>query len=66
VLGAVKEASPETRENVRKAAAEFGKRQVHYVVANGDISEGEFDLEDAFRMLAEEVKLPVLAFIGNS
>lgn len=66
VLGAVKEASAETRENLRRAAAEFRKRGVTHVVANGDISEGEFDLQDAFNMLGEEVPLPVFVFIGNS
>lgn len=66
VLGAIKEASKETRANIEKAAREFQKRGVHLVVANGDISEGEFDLEDAFMMVGESVKVPVLTHIGNS
>ncbi|MEW5847578.1 MAG: hypothetical protein AB2A00_02150 [Myxococcota bacterium] len=66
VLGAIKDASPETAQNIRKAQAEFHKRGVQLVVANGDISEGEFDLEDAFKLVGREVKTPVLAFIGNS
>lgn len=66
VLGAIKDATKETRENIRKAAAEFRKRKVDLVISNGDISEGEFDLEDAFMMLGEEVPFPVLLHIGNS
>ncbi len=66
VLGAIKEASAETKQNIKKAAAEFQKRGVHFVVANGDVSEGEFDLEDAFMMLGDAVKVPVFTHIGNS
>lgn len=66
VLGAIKEAAPETRENLKRAMAEFRKRGVQFVVANGDISEGEFDLQDAFMMLGEEVNVPVFLHIGNS
>lgn len=66
VLGAIKEASQETRENLQRANAEFKKRGVQFVVANGDISEGEFDLQDAFNMLGKEITVPVFLHIGNS
>lgn len=66
VLGAIKEASPETRENLARAMKEFKKQGVQFVVANGDISEGEFDLQDAFNMLGAEIQLPVFLYIGNS
>lgn len=66
VLGAVKDASAETRANIQRANKEFIRRGVHVVIANGDVSEGEFDLEDTFKMLGQEIKLPVLAFMGNS
>lgn len=66
VLGAVKEAGKETRANIKKAAAEFKKRGVQFVLANGDISEGEFDLEDAFMMVGDEISVPIFAHIGNS
>lgn len=66
VLGAVKEASKETRANIKKAVRIFKDAKVDLVVSNGDISEGEFDLEDAFMMLAEEVPMPLMVHIGNS
>jgi Icc-related predicted phosphoesterase len=66
VLGAIKEASKGTRENIKRASEEFKKRGVNLVIANGDISEGEFDLEDAFMMLGDEISVPIFAHIGNS
>jgi Icc-related predicted phosphoesterase len=66
ILGAIKDATAETQGNVQQAVREFEKRSVHFIIANGDISEGEFDLEDAFNMLGRETRVPVLVHIGNS
>ena len=37
VLGALKDAEPDTRANVKHAMKEFTKAGVHFVVANGDL-----------------------------
>jgi Icc-related predicted phosphoesterase len=64
VLGALKDASEETRANVKKAASAFAKRGVHFVVAAGDLGE-DAELEPVMRMLGEELKVPVLMLSGN-
>jgi Icc-related predicted phosphoesterase len=66
VLGAIKDAEIETRENVKKAAAAFKKAGVHVVVANGDLVGDETSaLVPVVRMLGEELDVPVLAHSGN-
>ncbi len=66
VLGAIKDAEAETRENVKKAAAAFKKAGVHVVVANGDLVGDETSaLVPVVRMLGEELDVPVLAHSGN-
>lgn len=64
VLGALKDADPKTRENVRKAASLFAKAGVEVVLANGDLGEDR-ELEDVFAMLGEELEVPVLVHSGN-
>ncbi|MFZ9886551.1 MAG: metallophosphoesterase family protein [Myxococcota bacterium] len=64
VLGALKDASPETRENVQRAARRFAKERVTLVVANGDLGEDR-ELIDVFTMLDEEMPVPTLVHSGN-
>jgi Icc-related predicted phosphoesterase len=66
VLGAIKDAGPETRSNVRQAAAQFARAGVHVVVANGDIVGDETSaLVPVVQMLREELRVPVFAHAGN-
>lgn len=64
VLGALKDAAPETRENVKKAARAFERAGVDVVLANGDLGEDR-ELEEVFAMLGEELSMPVLVHSGN-
>lgn len=64
VLGALKDAAPETRANVQKAARLFAKAGVDVVLSNGDLGEDR-ELEEVFAMLGEELKVPVLVHSGN-
>lgn len=66
VLGAIKDADYDTRQNVKKAAREFKKLGVQFVIANGDLVGDETgDLAKVVRMLGEELKVPVFAHSGN-
>ena len=75
VLGAVKDADDDTRQNLKKAAAAFHKAGVHFVVANGDLTGNEAGaLVPVVEMLGEEfsaermpggVAVPVFAHSGN-
>jgi Icc-related predicted phosphoesterase len=66
VLGAVKDADPETRENVKKAAAAFQRAGVQLVVANGDLVGNETgELVPVVKMLSDEIAIPVFAHAGN-
>ncbi len=66
VLGALKDAEPETRENVKKAMGLFKKAGVSVVVANGDLTSNETAvIVPVVQMLGEEVDVPVYAHSGN-
>lgn len=66
VLGALKDAEPETRENLQRAMAAFRKAGVSVVVANGDLTSNETAvIVPVVQMLGEEVDLPVFAHSGN-
>ncbi|MDP2343538.1 MAG: hypothetical protein Q8O67_21440 [Deltaproteobacteria bacterium] len=66
VLGAIKDADDETRENIKKAAAAFKKAGVQFVVANGDLIANETSvLVPVVQMLGEELDVPVFAHSGN-
>ena len=66
VLGAIKDADEETRQNLKKAAAAFKKAGVVVVVANGDLVGNETAaLVPVVQMLGEELDVPVLAHSGN-
>lgn len=66
VLGAIKDADYETRKNLKKAAREFKRMGVHFVVANGDLVGDETgDLAKVVRLLGEEMTVPVFAHSGN-
>ena len=52
VLSALKDVTPETRANVKKAVAAFERAKVDVVVANGDVALNEFDLEEAMERLS--------------
>ncbi len=64
VLGAVKDAEPGTRKNVQKAMKLFTKQKVDFIVVNGDIAESN-EVRQVFKMLGEELKLPVFLHSGN-
>ncbi len=64
VLGALKDAAPETRENVKRAARLFAQAGVDVVLSNGDLGEDR-ELDDVFAMLGEELSVPVLLHSGN-
>ena len=66
VLGAIKDAEPGTRANIKKAAREFKRLGVHIVLANGDlVGEETGDLPKVVAMLGEEIKVPLFAHSGN-
>lgn len=66
VLGAIKDADPATRANIKKAAKEFKRLGVHIVLANGDLVGDETgDLPKVIAMLGDEIKVPVFAHSGN-
>lgn len=64
VLGALKDAAPKTRKNVRRAMKKFRKAKVSVVVVNGDLAEDE-GIRDVLQMLGEEVELPTIVHAGN-
>lgn len=65
VLSALKDVTPETRANVKKALAAFERAKVDLVVANGDVALNEFDLEEAMKLLGQ-TGYPTFVLIGNS
>lgn len=66
VLGAIKDADDDTRENLRVAMKAFKKAGVQFVVANGDLVGNETaTLLPVVQMLGEEVDLPLFAHSGN-
>jgi len=65
VLCAIKEAEPDTLENLAHARAAFDQAGVDVIVANGDVALEEFDLEKVMTALAA-TGYPVLLLIGNS
>lgn len=64
VLGALKDAAPKTRKNVRRAMKKFRKAKVSVVVVNGDLAEDE-GIRDVLQMLGEEVEFPTIVHAGN-
>lgn len=64
VLGALKDASPGTRANIKRAAKRFVSEKVDFVVVNGDLGEDR-ELEEVFLLLGESFRVPVLVFAGN-
>lgn len=64
VLGAIKDSSDDTRQNLKRARAAFDKRGVKIVLAGGDLGE-DGDLENVFRMLGETFDKPILLHAGN-
>jgi len=64
VIGAVKDPSDETRQNLQRAEKAFAKAGAHAVVINGDLAEDE-DLNAVFMMVGEVFQRPVLAHSGN-
>ncbi|MBN2359492.1 MAG: hypothetical protein JXR83_08550 [Deltaproteobacteria bacterium] len=65
LLSAIKEAEPDTLENLSRAKAAFDKAGVDLIVANGDVALEEFDLEKVMSALGQ-TGYPVLLLIGNS
>ncbi|HEY1097294.1 MAG TPA: metallophosphoesterase [Myxococcota bacterium] len=67
VLGAIKDATPDTRKNLEKAKAAFKKAKVTLVLMNGDIAEtGE--ITDVVGMIGDVFgdDLPLIVHSGNS
>ena len=67
VLGAIKDASEATRENLKKAKAAFDKAHVDVVVGNGDVAETA-EIHDVAAMLGELFgdERPFFVHSGNS
>jgi Icc-related predicted phosphoesterase len=67
VLGATKDATPETRANVKRAARDFKAQKVDVVLVNGDLVGGTIDdVDSVIDMLGETFTVPVLVHSGNS
>jgi Icc-related predicted phosphoesterase len=64
ILGAIKDMSKATRNNLDAAIKWFKSEGVEWIVANGDISRDEFDLVDAIEYLAQ-IQIPILMLPGN-
>jgi Icc-related predicted phosphoesterase len=64
VVGALKDASRQTRKNLKRAIRIFKKKKVSFILANGDLAEDD-EIDDVLMMLGEESPLPVFAFPGN-
>ena len=64
ILGAIKDMSKGTRNNLDAAVKWFKNEGVEWIIANGDISRDEFDLVDAIEYLAQ-INLPTLLLPGN-
>jgi hypothetical protein len=67
VLGAIKDASDATRDNLKKAKAAFDKARVDVVLANGDVAETA-EIQDVAAMLGELFgdERPFFVHSGNS
>ena len=65
IVSAIKDSEDDTLANLDKAFAEFKKAGVQLVIANGDLSLQQFDLEDVMNKLGDS-GLPVFVLIGNS
>ncbi len=67
VLGAIKDASDATRQNLQKAKAAFDKARVDVILANGDVAETA-EIQDVARLLGEVFgdQRPVFVHSGNS
>jgi hypothetical protein len=64
VIGAPKDDTPETRENLKVANVHFEKAGVHAVIVPGDLAENT-DLKRVIRMLAEVFAQPLFILSGN-
>jgi Icc-related predicted phosphoesterase len=64
VLGAPKDAEPETAANVRKANAAFKKAGAQLILVNGDLADSA-EIAAVAQMVAKETTLPVLIHSGN-
>lgn len=65
VLSAIKDASPDTLTNLKRAFNAFRKAGVEWVVVNGDLSLEEEGLEGVFDALGSS-GLPTIVLIGNA
>lgn len=66
VLGALQDAEPDTRDNVRRAMGRFKAAGVHFVLINGDVvAHDPGAMGRVMRMLGEELPLPVFLHSGN-
>jgi Icc-related predicted phosphoesterase len=65
LIGAIKDTTPPTKENVKETLAWFKAAGVEWVVANGDLALEEFDLEDVLDQLGQS-GFPVLLVLGNA
>lgn len=65
IIGAIKDTTPATKENVKETLAWFKEAGVEWVVANGDLALEEFDLEEVLDQLGQS-GFPVLVVLGNA
>ncbi len=67
VLGAVKDAADDTRQNLIKARAAFDKAKADVILCNGDVAETA-EIHDVVKMLGEVFgnERPILVHSGNS
>lgn len=65
IISAIKDTSAGTRKNLDDALAWFQDRGVEWVVANGDLAQQEFDMEEVLERLGKS-GLATLLLPGNS
>ncbi len=67
VLGAIKDATAETRHNLVAAARAFRRAQVDFVIVNGDVvGEAAEPVATVLEALGEAFAVPVFIHVGNS
>ncbi len=64
VVSAIKDTSPGTMKNLKETLAWFVGEKVDWIVVNGDIARGEFDLEEIIDVIAA-TQFPILVNLGN-
>jgi len=64
IVSAIKDVTPGTMKNLKETLAWFEGEKVDWIVVNGDIARGEFDLEEIIDVIVA-TQLPILINLGN-